>query len=297
MQPITAIHHISAIVGDPQETLDFYRTVLNLRFVKQTVNFDDEHSYHLYFANQSIDDGTLLTFFNWKNAYQGRVGSGQVGTIAFRVPKGSFAYWKARFTQHQVAFTESQLFQQPTIEFGDVHQLALALVESDEVAASPEILGFHGAVLLSSYPKATAQTLTKDLGLTHLAETDTHNYFQTVGDVHHQIVLPKTPLPKGRWGIGTVHHIAWSVPTDEEQFAWQTYLSTQRYRVTEIKDRKYFKALYFPEFGDVMFEMATKQPGLTVDEAFDELGTHFVLPAHFESRRAEIVANLPELIL
>ena len=35
------IHHITAIVGHPQENVDFYAGVLGLRLVKQTVNFDD----------------------------------------------------------------------------------------------------------------------------------------------------------------------------------------------------------------------------------------------------------------
>lgn len=49
MEPITHIHHISAIVGDAQETYDFYTNVLNLSLIKQTVNYDDTKTYHLYF--------------------------------------------------------------------------------------------------------------------------------------------------------------------------------------------------------------------------------------------------------
>ncbi len=46
------IHHITAIVGHPQENVDFYAGVLGLRLVKQTVNFDDPGTYHLYFGNE-----------------------------------------------------------------------------------------------------------------------------------------------------------------------------------------------------------------------------------------------------
>ncbi|GAA0433297.1 hypothetical protein GCM10008983_07410 [Lentibacillus halophilus] len=48
MEEIKIIHHISAIVGDPNENLRFYRDVLGLRLIKQTVNFDDPGVYHLY---------------------------------------------------------------------------------------------------------------------------------------------------------------------------------------------------------------------------------------------------------
>lgn len=46
------IHHITAIVGHPQENIDFYAGVLGLRLVKQTVNFDDPGTYHLYFGDK-----------------------------------------------------------------------------------------------------------------------------------------------------------------------------------------------------------------------------------------------------
>ena len=59
------IHHITAIVGHPQENVDFYAGVLGLRLVKQTVNFDDPGTYHLYFGNEGGKPGTIITFFPW----------------------------------------------------------------------------------------------------------------------------------------------------------------------------------------------------------------------------------------
>ncbi len=35
------IHHITAIVGNVQENVDFYASILGLRLVKKTINFDD----------------------------------------------------------------------------------------------------------------------------------------------------------------------------------------------------------------------------------------------------------------
>ena len=51
MRPLNKIHHFSATVADLDQTLHFYRDILGLRLVKQTVNFDDPDSYHLYFGN------------------------------------------------------------------------------------------------------------------------------------------------------------------------------------------------------------------------------------------------------
>jgi hypothetical protein len=41
------IHHVTAIVRDPQQNVDFYTKVLRLRLAKQTVNFDAPHIWHL----------------------------------------------------------------------------------------------------------------------------------------------------------------------------------------------------------------------------------------------------------
>lgn len=56
------IHHITAIVGNPQENIDFYTSFLGLRLVKKTVNFDDPYTYHLYFGDKVGKPGTAITF-------------------------------------------------------------------------------------------------------------------------------------------------------------------------------------------------------------------------------------------
>ena len=61
----TGIHHISAIVSDPQKNVDFYAGILGLRMVKRTVNFDDPFTYHLYYGNHLGLPGTTITFFPW----------------------------------------------------------------------------------------------------------------------------------------------------------------------------------------------------------------------------------------
>lgn len=295
MEAIKRIHHISAIVGDPRENIDFYEGVLQLKFIKQTVNFDDPETYHLYYGNETADVGTTMTFFNWDNDARGRVGSGQVGRIAFRIPKGSMGYWNERLTGFNVNFTISRLFLAPTIELEDPHNLAIALVESDMESDSPAILGFHGAALLSSQPKQTIATLRDELGLVLEKEDETAAHLITVGEERHHIIVPKEKLPRGRFGVGTVHHIAWSVPTEEEHREWQNYMFEEGYNVTEIKDRQYFKAIYLAEKGHVIFEFATDGPGFTINETFEELGTRLMLPPQYEHMREYLEKKLISL--
>lgn len=295
MKAINRIHHISAIVGNPKENVRFYETILGLRLVKQTVNFDDPETYHLYFGNEQAEPGTIMTFFPWNTASRGRVGSGQVGRIAFRIPKGSLGYWNERLTSFDISFEISQLFGKTTMEFTDTHDLAIALVEGDEEKDYPNIMGFHGAVLLSSQPKDTMRTLSDDLGLNLLLDENDFYRLETVGKERHQIIIPKQVLPKGRFGIGTVHHIAWSVPDDETHHMWQDYLYEKNYGVTEIKDRQYFHAIYFVEKGNIVFELATDAPGFTVDEPLEQLGEKLMLPPQYEHMRQYLETHLSPL--
>ena len=86
--PVSGLHHVSAIAGDPQANVDFYTDVLGLRFVKRTVNFDYEFMYHLYYGSESADPGTLLTFFPYQRGEVGRVGQPQPSAVALSVPEG-----------------------------------------------------------------------------------------------------------------------------------------------------------------------------------------------------------------
>lgn len=85
MKVIQRIHQFSATVADANENLQFYRDRLNLRLVKKTVNFEDNGTDHLYFANQKVDAGSIMTFFPLAKDIKGRVGAGQVRRMAFSV--------------------------------------------------------------------------------------------------------------------------------------------------------------------------------------------------------------------
>jgi glyoxalase family protein len=73
------------VCSNAQQTLDFYRG-LGFTLVKKTVNFDDPHSYHLYFGDETGSPGTLLTFFEWPRADTGRLGRGTLESIGLELP-------------------------------------------------------------------------------------------------------------------------------------------------------------------------------------------------------------------
>ncbi|HEX3269864.1 MAG TPA: VOC family protein [Ktedonobacterales bacterium] len=96
---IQGLHHITLVCADAQHTIDFYMQVLGLRLVKQTVNFDDPGSYHLYFGDATGRPGTAVTFFEWPGAARGAPGIGGTHHFALAVAdRDGLLKWKRRLT-------------------------------------------------------------------------------------------------------------------------------------------------------------------------------------------------------
>ncbi|WP_462413494.1 ring-cleaving dioxygenase [Neobacillus sp. Marseille-QA0830] len=292
------IHHITAIVGHPQENVDFYAGVLGLRLVKTTVNFDDPGTYHFYFGNEEGKPGTIITFFPWPDAYRGRIGDGQVGVTTYVIPKGSMDFWEERLNKFNVPITKLERFDEQYLEFDDPHGLHLELVEREEGEANtwvfggvtPEVAikGFGGAVLLSSQPEKTMDLLEKLMGLDFVGKEEDFVRYRAAGEIGNIIDVKLTPVGRGSMGVGTVHHIAMRADNDEDQLDWKRYLQANGYGVTPVKDRNYFNSVYFREHGEILFEIATDPPGFVIDEPKESLGEKLMLPTQFEPHRDQI---------
>jgi Lactoylglutathione lyase and related lyases len=308
---IPGIHHVTAIAGEPQTNIDFYAGVLGLRLVKLTVNFDDPSTYHLYYGDGQGHPGTILTFFPWPGAMQGRIGTGQVATTSFAVPERALDYWKKRFAEHDVECKESRsLLEEPALTFSDPDGLQLELVSSAD--ANPEraweqgpvpleygIRGFHHVTLSEEGYERTAALLTGSLGFQLVHSSGSQFRYSTSsggpGSIVDVLCMPAGRV--GRGGVGTVHHVAWRAKTDGQQMDWRSMLSEDGYNVTPVIDRKYFHSIYFREPGGVLLEIATDAPGFAVDEPAAELGTHLVLPEWLEPSRPKLQAILPKVEL
>jgi glyoxalase family protein len=98
MPPTTlGFHHITLVASDARRTATFYRQVLGLTLVKETVNFDEPDTAHLYFGDATGAPGTLVTFFEWPQAPRGRYGVGGVHHLAFSTPTyETLLQWKRR---------------------------------------------------------------------------------------------------------------------------------------------------------------------------------------------------------
>lgn len=101
---ITGLHHITLVCADAQRTVDFYTGVLGLKFIKQTVNFDDPGSYHIYFGDEVGSPGTAVTFFEWRGAPKGHFGIGGTHHFALRVADyDGLLKWKRRLTDFGIS--------------------------------------------------------------------------------------------------------------------------------------------------------------------------------------------------
>ncbi|MFC4024857.1 ring-cleaving dioxygenase [Oceanobacillus longus] len=302
MKKTEGIHHITAIVGHPQENVDFYASVFGLRLVKKTINFDDPGTYHLYFGNEGGRPGSIITFFPWAGAKQGKIGDGQVGVTSYAVPSGSLSFWKKRLEKFNIGYNISERFGENYLSFDDVHGLHLELVERadglenswsiGDVTPDVAIKGFAGATLLSEDPEKTMQLLETVMGLEKIGEENGISRFLSYGDIGNTIDIKTASSGSGEMGVGTVHHIAWRAKDDADQLEWQKYISEKGYGVTQVKDRNYFNAIYFREYGKLLFEIATDPPGFAHDESFETMGSELKLPAQYEQYREQLNQTL-----
>ncbi|WP_435360357.1 ring-cleaving dioxygenase [Haloarchaeobius sp. DFWS5] len=305
--PTHGIHHVTAIASDPQRNVEFYTSVLGLRLVKRTVNFDDPTTYHLYYGDERGSPGTALTFFPTEGARQGRVGKGQTNATAFAIPADSVDYWTERFDELGVdANVPEERFGETVVPFRDHDGQPFELVATDEVGAGVEpwaegpvpaehaIRGFYGVTLHSLDTDVTASVL-ETLGYERVNEAPDRIRYRTDGDHATVVDLLTRDGERGVPGAGTVHHVAFRAVDDAEQADLATALDECGQHVTAQKDRQYFRSVYFREPGGILFEIATDGPGFDTDESLGELGSSLKLPPWLEGDRDRLEAELPAL--
>ena len=304
------IHHVTAIAGPAARNLDFYTRVLGLTLVKKTVNFDDPSAYHLYFGDAAGAPGTIVTFFPFEHAAPGRVGVGEVEEIMLAVPAASLGFWSHRLIEKGVEHSGiEKRFGESVLPFKDPDGMRLSFVgtslaatASGETTGAPvpaehAIRGVHGVSLLIEEEATTAAILTDVFGFEKSGEEASRHRYSTGAPIGGIVDLHAVGgFLKPRPGRGSVHHLAFRAASDADQAAMVEKLTAAHGRdVTEQKDRKYFRSVYFREPNHVLFEIATDAPGFAVDEAADALGAKLMLPDQYEPLRERIEATLPAL--
>lgn len=308
---IEGLHHVTAMTGDPNESLRFYTQVLGQRLVKKTVNFDDPGTYHFYFADAVGTPGTVMTTFPWPHAEPGTLGTGETRSVSYHAPADSLEGWRERLERHGIASALEERLGERALAFRDPAGMRLEIVasgavpdvlepwEGGPVPAELRLRGFHGVTLQLAHADPTRELL-EDMGFRGAGREpgprgerirmEAPGARGTVVD----LLAVGHRLPSA-FGQGSIHHIAFRVLDDEAQAQTRAALRLRGLNVTDVRDRTYFRSIYAREAGGVLFEFATVPPGFTLDEDRTTLGTDLKLPDWLEPRRAELEDALPDL--
>ena len=295
------LHHVTGIVGDAQQAVDFYAGTLGLRLAQRTVNFEDLLQHHLYFADASGEPGSVLTVFPDPYADDGRAGRPQPERTALAVPEGSLGAWHDRLVARGIEPTPTERFggAERTLQFADPVGTRVELVGSDapgdpytdRVEASMAVRGLHGVTLQSGNPYATASVL-ETLGYEYEVETPERVRYLAGGDRATVVDVLLGEAESGREGPGTYHHLAVRVPEEAALHEWRELFVERGYECSRVKDRHYFHSLYVREPGGILFELATETGGMAAGAGdADSLS----LPEWFESERELVESQLPAL--
>jgi glyoxalase family protein len=297
--PLEGLHHVTAITADAPGNVDFYVRLLGLRLVKKTVNFDAPDVYHLYYGDEQGTPGSILTFFEFPGAGEGRHGAGMAYRIEWRVADAdALEFWARRLDAEGIATR----FEGDTLRFDDPEGLEHALVstpvpdaplraQAPDVPAAVALQGFHGVRAYVADPAPTVPFLV-ELGLEQIGATT----WEAGGEQRRaHLHLDPPPAEPGVEAAGSIHHIAWSAADDDELLTLRRAIVEAGGRPTPVIDRQYFHSVYARTPSGVLFELATRDIGFAVDEPLETLGHALKLPAQHEALRPQLERTLTPL--
>ena len=233
---ILSLHHVTATVDDAQDDLDFCLGALGLRLVKRTVNFDNHHVYHFYYGDERGTPGTIWTTFPYKD-YGVKV-----------VPSGSLPRWKVRLRERGIPVADIEpRFGEETIRFSDRSGLVFELIATDrdsrlpwsggDVAAADAVRGLHSVSIAVRDPAKTLELMTGLLGYAIVDETEGRIRVAVQGDAPGRAidVVHDANAEAAVNGLGTVHHVAIAIPSEDEQLR-HVALVERHLAVLELRD-------------------------------------------------------------
>ncbi len=311
---LTGIHHLTAVTAKAGLNHRFYTETLGLRLVKKTVNQDDVSAYHLFYADGLASPGSDLTFFDWPIGPERRGTHSIVRTHLRVAGEAALRWWAERLRERGVRQGEPVLRDgRWTLDFDDPEGQRLSLVddggageahpwERSSVPREQQVRGL-GPIVLSVPELAPTDRVLRDVlqmrrvrEYSSAAGSPVSVYEMGAGGPAAELhVAVEGGLPPARLGAGSVHHVAFRTPNDQEYEAWNARLTEHRIRSSGPVDRYYFRSLYFREPNGILFEIATDGPGFAADEPLEALGERLALPPSLEPRRAEIEAGLKPL--
>lgn len=294
----TGIHHVTALTRRVQANVDFYAGFLGLRLVKQTAGLADTEQLHLFYGDALGAPGSLVSFLVWENGAQGRTGLGQVAEIALAVPRASIGTWLTRAMAAQVPVQgPGHEFGETVLRLKDPDGIIVKLVGADLPATAPlpdpdAPTRLRAVTLLTDRPEATKSFLAPFGYRFAEAEGAVRRLVSERDALDVRAVAGYVP---GVAGTGTIDHVALRAPDADAVDAM--HKAHDEGSETSAHDRRYFRSLYLREPGGVLVEYASDGPGMTVDEAADDLGKTLFIPQGDAARAEALRVSLPQFAL
>lgn len=284
------LHHVTAMVADAQANVDFHARTLGMTLAKATVNFDDPSVWHFYWTNPAAAPGSVLTHFPFADAAPGRRGTGETAAAAYAVAPDALEDWLVRLDAAGVAAVCEDRMGETVIKLADPDGLPLEIIGRSG-AEGAELSTLHSVTLALAGTGPTAAVLTDVLGLEPAGREGARERF-VMPDASAVDLLAAPVMSRARPGAGSYHHIAFRAADIDDLGRWRERVTKAGLGVTEVRDRQYFRSIYFREPGGVLFEIATDDPGFATDEAAGALGRALKLPAWLERHRTDIARRL-----
>lgn len=305
---LLGIHHVTAMTDNAMRNYKFFTEVLGMRLVKKTVNQDDIHTYHTFFADDVGSPGTDMTFFDFPNNSQGTPGTNSISRTGLRVPNdAALEYYLERFKQFDVKNDGIQeLFGKKVLPFeeSDGQKYQLFSDENNEGVAPgipwkngpvPEnkaIYGLGPIEITVSYFEDFKKVLTDVYGMSPILEEENVTLFDVgEGGNGGQVILRNDDSTPSQQGYGQVHHVSFRVKDHDAIKQWEEKYETIGMQHSGNVDRFYFEALY-TRVGHILIELSTDGPGFMGDESYQTLGESLALPPFLESKREYIEAQI-----
>lgn len=305
---LLGIHHVTAMTDDAMRNYEFFTEVLGMRLVKKTVNQDDIHTYHTFFADDIGSPGTDMTFFDFPNIPKGLAGTNSISRTGLRVPNdNSLEYYLERFKKFEVKNDGIQeIFGKKILPFeeSDGQKYQLFSDETNKGVAPgipwkngpvPEdkaIYGLGPIEITVSYFEKFKKVLTDVYKMKLILEEDNVALFDVgQGGNGGQVILRNDDENPSKQGYGQVHHVSFRVKDHKAIKEWEDKYSKLGMQHSGLVDRFYFEALY-TRVGDILIEISTDGPGFMNDEPYESLGESLALPPLLEPKRAYIESRI-----
>src|SRR3954452_11037810 len=219
---LEGVHHVTAITGDAPKNVDFYTRVMGLRLVAKSVNQDDPTVYHLFYASETGQAGSDLTFFEYPGAIPGRAGAGMVHRIVSRVgSEDAIAFWDERLSAEGVETRRDDgrlVFADPE---GLTHELVVnttgdepLVAEHPEIPPEHALQGFDSVRAYSDRPELSGRLHEEILGARPVDDRTWEMRGERRGGT---IAYDPAPAERGRQSAGTVHHVAWGTTVGDNR--------------------------------------------------------------------------------